>query len=174
MSKKTLIVTYLPSGERSSTKKLVDAFLAAAKGQTQVEHLDLLKEVPDFFSSESLGAYVTRNYMGQALAPAQATAIAKMDRMTAQLKAADVVVLAFPMHNFGPPAAIKAWFDSVMLKGQTWDMNASGFVGLMKGKQALILLSSGGVYEGPMAGWEHAASLAKVEFAFIVKLLLHK
>ena len=69
MSKKTLIVTYLPSGERSSTKKLVDAFLAAAKGKTQVEHLDLLKEVPDFFSSESLGAYVTRNYMGQPLAP---------------------------------------------------------------------------------------------------------
>ena len=37
MSKKTLVVTYLPSGERSSTKQLVDAFLAAAKGKTAVE-----------------------------------------------------------------------------------------------------------------------------------------
>jgi FMN-dependent NADH-azoreductase len=167
MSKKTLVVTYLPSGERSSTKQLVDAFLAAAKGKTAVEHLDLLREQPDVFSTESLGAYVTRNYMGQALAPAQAQAIAKMDRMTAQLKAADSVVVAFPMHNFGLPAAVKAWFDSVLLKGQTWDMNASGFVGLMKGKQALILCTSGGVYEGPMAGWEHAVSLAKVEFTFM-------
>ncbi len=167
MSKKTLVVTYLPSGERSNTKKLVDAFLAAAQGKTRLEQLDLLKELPDVFSAEVLGAYVTRNYMGQALTPAQAAAIAKMDRMTAQLKAADVVVVAFPMHNFGLPAPVKAWFDSVMLKGQTWDVGASGFVGLMKGKQALILNSSGGVYEGSLAGWEHAVSLAKVEFTFM-------
>ena len=167
MSKKTLVVTYLPSGERSNTKQLVDAFLAAAKGKTQVEHLDLLQEVPDFFTAESLGAYVTRNYMGQPLAPAQAAAIAKMDRMTAQLKTADVVVVAFPMHNFGPPAAVKAWFDSVLLKGQTWDLNAGGFVGLMKGRKALILNTSGGAYEGPTAGWEHAVSLSKVEFTFM-------
>lgn len=167
MSKKTLVVTYLPSGERSSTKKLVDAFLAAAGGKTQIEQLDLLKELPDVFTAEVLGAYVTRNYMGQTLSPAETKAIAKMDRMTAQLKAADVVVVAFPMHNFGLPAVVKGWFDSVMLKGQTWDLNASGFVGLLKGKQALILNSSGGNYEGPMAGWEHAVSLAKVEFTFM-------
>jgi FMN-dependent NADH-azoreductase len=167
MSKKTLVVTYLPSGERSNTKKLVDAFLAAVKGKTAVEHLDLLKDLPDVFTTELLGAYVTRNYMGQKLAPAQARAIAKMDRMTAQLKAADVVVVAFPMHNFGLPAIVKGWFDSVMLKGETWDMNASGFVGLLQGKRALILNSSGGAYDGPMAGWEHAVSLAKVEFTFM-------
>jgi len=167
MSKKTLVVTYLPSGERSNTKKLVDAFLAAAKGKASVEHLDLLRDLPDVFTAEVLGAYVTRNYMGQALTSAQAAAIVKMDRMTAQLKAADIVVVAFPMHNFGLPALVKAWFDSVLLKGQTWDMNASGYVGLMKGKQALILNTSGGAYEGPMAGWEHAVSLAKVEFTFM-------
>lgn len=167
MSKKTLLVTYLPSGERSNTKKLVDAFLAAAKGKTAIEHLDLLRELPDVFTAEVLSVYVTRNYMGQALSPAQATVIAKMDRMTAQLKAADVVVVAFPIHNFGLPAPVKAWFDSVLLKGQTWDMNSGGFVGLMKGKKALVLNTSGGIYEGPMAGWEHAVSLAKVEFTFM-------
>jgi len=105
--------------------------------------------------------------MGEALAPAPAQAIAKMDRMTAQLKAADIVIVAFPMHNFGLPAPVKAWFDSILLKGQTWDMNASGFVGLMKGKKALILNTSGGSYEGPMAGWEHAVSLARTEFTFM-------
>lgn len=167
MSKKTLVVTYLPSGERSNTKKLVDAFLAAVKDKTVVEHLDLLHELPDVFTAEVLGAYVTRNYMGQSLSTAQAKVIAKMDRMTAQLKEADVVVVAFPMHNFGLPAVVKAWFDSILLKGQTWDIGASGYVGLMKGKQALILNSSGGNYEGPMASWEHAVSLAKVEFTFM-------
>ena len=167
MSKKTMVVTYLPSGERSNTKKLVDAFLTAAKGKAPIEYLDLLQELPDVFTAEVLGAYVMRNYMGQALSPTQAKAIAKMDRMTAQFEAADIVVVAFPMHNFGLPAPVKAWFDSIMLKGETWDMNDKGFAGLMKGKKALILNSSGGNYEGPMAGGEHAVSLAKVEFAFM-------
>lgn len=167
MNKKTLIVTYLPSGARSNTKQLVDAFLAAVPSPATVEHLDLLQEQPAGFSAASLGAYVTRNYMGEALTPAPAQAIAKMDRLTAQLQAADVVIVAFPMHNFGLPAPVKAWFDSVLLKGQTWDMNAGGFVGLMKGKKALILNTSGGSYEGPMAGWEHAVSLARTEFTFM-------
>lgn len=167
MSKKTLVVTYLPSGERSNTKKLADAFLAAVKGKAEVEQLDLLQDLPDVFTSEILGAYAARNYMGQALTPKQTKAIAKMDRMTAQFKAADLVVLAFPMHNFGLPAPVKAWFDSIMLKGETWNMNDQGFYGLMKGKKALILNSSGGVYEGAWAAWEHAVSLAKIEFQFM-------
>ncbi|TAN36242.1 MAG: hypothetical protein EPN23_08965 [Verrucomicrobia bacterium] len=167
MSKKTLVVTYLPSGERSHTKKLVDAFLAAVKGKAPVEQLDLLKDLPDVFTAEILGAYATRNYMGKPLTPEQTKAIAKMDRMTAQLKAADVVVVAFPMHNFGLPAVVKGWFDSVMLKGETWDINDKGYVGLSKGKKALILNSSGGNYEGTHAGWEHAVSLAKLEFQFM-------
>ena len=167
MNKQTLLVTYLPSGEHSNTKKLADVFLAAVKGKTTVEHRDLLQELPDVFTAEILGAYVTRNYMGQPLAPAQAKAIAKMDRMTAQVKAADVVVVAFPMHNFGLPAVVKAWFDSVMLKGETWTMNDAGFVGLLSGKKALVLNSSGGVYEGSWASWDHAVSLAKIEFQFM-------
>jgi len=70
------------------------------------------------------------------------------------------------MHNFSLPASIKAYFDSILLKGETWDIK-NGFVGLMKGKKALIMISSGGIYEGKMASWEHAMSLAKIEFQFM-------
>ena len=41
-----------------------------------------------------------------------------MDRMTEQLKSADIVAIAYPMNNFSMPAPVKAWFDSVMLKGK--------------------------------------------------------
>ncbi len=54
-----------------------------------------------------------------------------------------------------------------MLKGETWDLQQGNFIGLMKGKKALVLLASGGIYEGPMASWEHAVSLAKTEFQFM-------
>ena len=40
---KTLIVSYLPRGKRSHTKKLLDAFLDSAAEQ-ELEHLDLLEE----------------------------------------------------------------------------------------------------------------------------------
>lgn len=163
---KTLLVTYLPSGTASHTKQLVDTFLSHTKGQN-IETLDLLKNVPDLFGEVSLSAYITRNYQHKPLSPEQTQSIKKMDAMTQQFKSANIVVFAFPMHNFSVPATIKAYFDSVMQKGETWDINPQGFVGLMKGKKALVLTSSGGVYEGQMASWEHAQSLAKTECTFM-------
>ena len=71
------------------------------------------------------------------------------------------------MHNFSFPAVVKAWFDSVMLKGKTWDMGETGFEGLMAGKRALLLMASGGVWRGELAHMEHAESLARVEFGFL-------
>jgi FMN-dependent NADH-azoreductase len=101
------------------------------------------------------------------LSKEQKESLKKMDRMASQFKQADTVVLATPMFNFSLPAAVKAYFDSVMLKGETWDIVGGNYSGLMKGKRAIILLASGGVYEGDMAAWEHGVSLAKIEFEFM-------
>jgi len=163
---KVLVVKYLPRGERSHTKKLLDAFLEAAPTES-VETLDLIADLPDVFLPDNLLAYIRRNYLGEELTSDQAGSLAKMDRMTAQLKAAEAVVLAFPMHNFSFPAPVKAWFDSVMLKGETWDVAETGYVGLMQGKKALVLMASGGAYDGDYAPYEHALSLAQVEFGFL-------
>lgn len=165
---KTLIISYLPRGERSNTKKVLDVFIEEAKNKhAKLEILDLTKDVPDFFLPENLSAYYERNYGGAVLSKEKAKSLEKMDRMTKQLKEADFVVLAFPMYNFSVPAIVKAWFDSVLLKGETWDMNESGFAGLMKGKKALVIMSSGGVYEGAWASNDHAMTLAKAEFVFM-------
>jgi FMN-dependent NADH-azoreductase len=163
---KTLVVSYLPRGERSHTKKLLDAFLETASGQ-KLEHLDLLADTPDMFLAENLGSYIKRNYLGDSLSEAENAAMAKMDRMTQQLKNTDALVLAFPMHNFSFPAVVKAWFDSVMQKNETWTVDDNGYVPLMTGKKALVLMSSGGVYEGDFAGYEHAATLAQTELGFM-------
>jgi len=163
---KILVVSYLPRGERSHTKKLLDAFLETVDGQ-ETEHLDLLTDLPDVFLPENLNSYIMRNYLGNSLSEAETAGMAKMDRMTRQLKNADAVVLAFPMHNFSTPAPVKAWFDSVMQKGETWTPGDSGYVPLMTGKKALVLISSGGIYEGDTAGYEHAVSLARAEFGLM-------
>lgn len=164
---KTLLVHYTPRRERSNTKKLVDAFRSEIKN-SEVEELNLSQETPDLFSDDSVMAYIQRNYLGNELDTSQKKLVAKMDRMTEQLKSADIVVAAYPMYNFSMPASVKAWFDSVMLKGQTWDVREGRYVGLMAGKRALVLVASGGFYgKEPMASWEHALSLGKAEFQFM-------
>jgi FMN-dependent NADH-azoreductase len=164
---KTLLVKYTPRNERSSTKKLLDAYREKIRN-SEIEELDLCSDVPDMFLEENLLAYIQRNYIGNNLAPEQKKLMSKMDRMTEQLKSADIVVVAFPMNNFSMPAPVKAWFDSVMLKGQTWDVKNSNYVGLMNGRKALVLVTSGGFYsKESMAAWEHALSLTKLEFQFM-------
>ena len=164
---KTLLVRYTPRNERSSTKKLLDAYREKIRN-SEIEELDLCSEVPDMFLEENLVAYIQRNYLGNNLAPEQKKLMSKMDRMTEQLKSADIVVVAFPMNNFSMPAPVKAWFDSVMLKGQTWDVKDGKYAGLMNGRKALVIVTSGGFYsKEPMIAWEHALSLTKVEFQFM-------
>jgi FMN-dependent NADH-azoreductase len=163
---KTLVVKYLPRGERSHTKKLLDAFLDEVTG-TEIVELDLCEDVPDLFLPDRLASYIHRNYLGEELSPEQAALMAKMDRMAQQLVDTDALVLATSMNNFSFPAVVKAWFDSVMLKGKTWDAGEDGFVGLMAGKRALMVMASGGIWKDELAYMEHGESLAKVEFAFM-------
>jgi len=163
-----LVVTYLPGGVISNTKKLADHAIGVLRRKNvKIEQLDLTRDVPDLFSPERLGVYYERNYGGKKVSPDKTALMSKMDRMTAQLKGADMLVLAYPMHNFSIPATVKAWLDSVMLKGETWDFSPTGYVGLFKGKKALVLSTSGGVYEGDLTFLEHSASLAKVDLGFM-------
>ena len=164
---KTLVVKYIPRGERSNTKKILTEFKSKIKNST-IEELDLAKDTPDMFLDDNLMAYIQRDYLKQSLPAEQKNLLSKMDKMAEQVKSSDIVVLAYPMFNFSMPAVVKAWFDSIMLKGQTWNAQDGKYVGLMKGKKALTIVSSGGSYStGPMKAWEHAVSLSNSEFQFM-------
>ncbi len=163
---KTLVVSYLPRGKRSHTRKLLNAFVEAA-GDADLEMLDLLEDTPDLLDSQRVMAYVRRNFLGESLSTEDEAALKGIDRMTEQFVAADAVVLAFPMHNFSFPAIVKAYFDAIMQKGKTWDAGPDGYFGLMTGKTALVLMASGAAYDGDFAPYEHALSLARAELGFM-------
>jgi FMN-dependent NADH-azoreductase len=116
---KTLIVKYIPRNEQSNTKKLLDAFREEIS-ISDIEELDLLDDVPDMLLDNNLLAHINRNILGLELLPEEEKLLSKMDRMAAQLKSADIVVVAFPMYNFSMPSTVKAWFDSVIQKGVTF------------------------------------------------------
>lgn len=158
---KTLVVSYLPSGDGSSTKKVLDRFLGETKASDIIK-IDLEKVYPPVFDRQSLAAYRARNFGGQTLAPEQAQSLKPFDDLVSQLKTADVVVWAFPMHNFSLPGIVKTYFDAVMIHGETFRYGEKGPEGLMKDKKALVISASGGHYpEG--APMNNIDTLAKIE-----------
>lgn len=77
---------------------------------------------------------------------AQAAAQELSDRLIAEVKAADAIVIGAPMYNFGIPSTLKAWFDYVLRAGVTFRYTEAGPVGLLEGKRAIIIESRGGYY----------------------------
>ncbi len=138
---KTLMIKYLPTGVDSNSKKLLDIFLEETPNHN-IETLDLLKTSAPVFDEKSIQAYYKRNYGGKKLNENEAKLLEQNDQLISQIKSADVVVLAYPMHNFGIPAAVKAYLDAVIFKGETFDYGAKS----MAGKKVLTLFTSGGIY----------------------------
>jgi FMN-dependent NADH-azoreductase len=110
---------------------------------------------------------------GRAVAPEKRTdrdtqALALSDTLVGELMAADVVVLATPMHNFGVSAAVKAWIDHIVRPGVTFSYSASGPVGLVKGKKVILALASGGIYgEGAMKQYDFQEPYLRTVLGFI-------
>lgn len=164
MGSKTLVVRYLPSGEESHTQKVLDSFMRGVKGD--IEILDLEIHHPPVFDGQSLAAYRARNYGGATLDGKQAESVSPFDALVRQFKAADVIVFAFPMHNFSMPGVVKTYFDAVMLHGETFKYGEHGPAGLMGAKKALVIAASGGFYPSgsPM---NNIDTLAKIELGFM-------
>ena len=78
----------------------------------------------------------------------QKAALARSNALTEELQAADTLVLALPMYNFGIPSTLKAWLDHVLRAGVTFKYTDKGPVGLLEGKRAVVLTARGGVYAG--------------------------
>ena len=76
----------------------------------------------------------------------QVKALVLSDTLIDEVFRADTIVVAVPMHNFAPPSTLKAWIDHVARAGRTFSYGANGPEGLLKGKHAIVVLASGGVY----------------------------
>ena len=163
--KKTLVVSYTPR-EGSNTNKLLDHFLTQTEGKTEVEMLDLAANPVPMFTKQPLNAYVKRNFGGQELSAEEAKSLEAIDQMCEQVMHADYIVLAYPIYNFTFPGPVKCWFDAVLQSGKTFRYTETGFEGLLKGKKALVITTSGGDYTSNSA-WDFSTPLAHGELSFV-------
>jgi FMN-dependent NADH-azoreductase len=91
----------------------------------------------------------------EARTPEQADAVGFAQTLVDELKAADVIVLASGMINFGLPSPLKAWFDHVTWPGVTFSYDGTGPKGQLTGKKVYLITAAGGVYsEGAYAPFD--------------------
>lgn len=134
------------SGASSVTSNLnallVETLLASNPGATVV-HRDLT-ELP-VLNADRFAANSTPT--GER--SVEQSELAKLsDALIDELVAADIVVIAAPIYNFGIPGAVKAWADLVARASVTFTYTETGPQGLLTGKKAYVVSSSGGVELG--------------------------
>jgi FMN-dependent NADH-azoreductase len=124
-------------GSGSATRELTRGIIArlrAMRPDAQITYRDLVAEQLSHFSqaaferSDELEA--TRN-----------TAVLE------EFLAADVLVIGAPLYNFSIPSQLKAWVDRIVIAGRTFRYTERGPEGLAGGKQVIVAVARGGVYE---------------------------
>jgi len=137
---------YTGSLTRQLSAAYVEQWQAKNAGGTVVQR-DLASHILPHITEAMIGAYFTP---ADQRSPEQQAIIAESDKLVDELVAADTLVIGVPMYNFAPPSAFKAWVDHISRVGRTFSYGANGPTGLLTGKRAIVILSSGGVYsEGP-------------------------
>ena len=99
--------------------------------------------------------FVTEQWIAAAYTPVenrtkeQKQILAVSETLIDELEAADAVVLAVPMHNFGVSAQLKTWIDQVVRVGRTFSYSAQGPQGLLdENKKVVVIVARGGAYSG--------------------------
>jgi len=166
--KNILYIQSSPRGSESYSQKVAQSIvdeLAESYPDANVAVRNLAQNPPPHVGE----AFVGGLWLGpEQRTPEQAAALAVSDVLIDELVAADVVVLAVPMHNFGPPSTLKAWIDHVVRVGRTVSYSQKGPEGMLKGKRAILVLASGGVYsDGPARPFDFQEPYLRAILGFI-------
>ena len=151
-----LSVQASPREEFSVSIAATQTFLAAlsrVQPMLDVDALDLWTTRLPEFSGDTINAKYAR-LTGRAMDPGEQAAWDHIIGIIDRLKAADGVVIATPMWNFGIPYKLKHWIDLITQPGLTFSFNPqTGYAPLLASKPVLVILSSAGDYSsGPSRG----------------------
>ena len=132
--------------EGSVSRELSDKLIERLSGaETRVITRDLLENPLPFINEAWIGA----NFTDPAeRSDEQRAALAASDALIEEVRAADTLVIGVPLYNFSVPAALKAWIDMIARARETFRYTENGPVGLLEGKKAYLVVTSGGVPVG--------------------------
>jgi FMN-dependent NADH-azoreductase len=166
--KQILMIEVSPRGTDSASRAVADtlaARLVVRYPSAKLIRRDLAAEQLPHLDGTTLRAIATKDV---AEAERLKTAARQSDRLTDELLASDLLVIATPMWNFGIPSALKAWIDLIVRPGRTFQYTGGGVLGLAKDKKAILVLASGGVFtEGPWRPWDFVEPYLRQVLGFI-------
>lgn len=163
-----LLVTSSPRGSSSHSTHVATELarkLQAANPEASLVVRDLASApLPHIDSDYSAGIYTPPEKRSDR----QAEVVGVSDSAVDELFAADTVILATGLINFGISSTLKSWVDHVARAGRTFSYGKDGPKGLVTGKKVYIVLASGGVYsEGPAIQLDHAIPYLRTALGFI-------
>ena len=87
----------------------------------------------------------------ESLSAEQQKQLTAFDAISEEFMNHDKYVFVTPLWNFMIPARLKSYIDALCVAGKTFKYTSNGPVGLLQGKKALHINSSGGLYKGSYA-----------------------
>jgi FMN-dependent NADH-azoreductase len=162
-----LLITSSPRTASYSTKVahvLAERLTSRERGST-ITVRDLarhpLPHIDDSFAA-------ARDVRADSLTPRHKSSLALSDKLLEELFAADTIIIAAAMINFGIPSSLKAYIDHVVRPRVTFQYSANGPEGLVKGKKVYLVVARGGVYsEGPMQQYNFQDTYLRTALGFI-------
>ncbi len=146
---KLLYIEASPRKARSHSIAVAKAFLdayVAGHPEDKIDTLDLWDiELPAFDGATIDAKYAVLH--GQDQTPEEANAWGRVVQLFERFNAADKYLFSIPMWNFGIPYPLKHFIDIVTQPGLAFSFSPSeGYKGLVTGKPAAVVYSSGGAY----------------------------
>jgi FMN-dependent NADH-azoreductase len=162
-----LLITSSPRIDSYSTRvgRELAGHLAALEPGSTITVRDLtlepLPHIDDTFAA-------ARNLPAENLTDAQRAALALSDKLLAELFAADRIVIAAGMINFGIPSSLKAYIDYIVRPGVTFRYSEKGPQGLVTGKKIYLVVARGGIYsDGPMQQYNFQDPYLRASLGFL-------
>lgn len=163
-----LMIESSPRGTESASRQLTRSLrerLEAAHPEAKFLERDLTANPLPHLDHPTIKAIFAKD---QAETASAKEALRLSDDLTEELLSSDLLVLASPMWNFGLPSSLKAWIDHIVRPGKTFRYTGDGAEGLARGKKAILVLSSGGVFSaGPWKAWDTVEPYLKLILGFI-------
>ncbi|AZU64144.1 FMN-dependent NADH-azoreductase [Neobacillus mesonae] len=146
------------------SSKMYETFMENLKG-VNVTTYDVFAEDMPYFGQDLFNAF-GKMQSGEELTDIEQRIVAAKQKAMDALKAADVVVFAFPLWNLTIPAKLQTFIDYVYAAGFAFKYDENGqLISLMPDKKAVILSARGGIYSTPeTAPMEMAATYMKNVF----------
>lgn len=140
-----LILNSSAQGDTSVSSRLAAHFAAGLRADdpsVRIVTRDLDREPLPHLTHESVAGV-----RAEALTEAEFAARDLSDQLIDEVRAADLILIASPMYNFGISSTLKAWFDYVLRPRVAFRYSEAGPEGLLGGRKVVVIESRGGVYE---------------------------